>query len=144
MSPAELAAVAERGLDIQLHTHRHRFRCEDPDDIRQEITVNRDQLEGVAGTDLKHFCYPSGVYDLSHRALLTELGIETATTLDQGINFRGADPLALARLSDGQEVHQLDFEAEISGFVEILRRLRGRQPLPAGALRLGEMLGRAR
>jgi peptidoglycan/xylan/chitin deacetylase (PgdA/CDA1 family) len=144
MSTAELMATAERGVDIQLHTHRHRFRADDPDDIRNEISENRERLLGISKSDLDHFCYPSGVYDLRHKGLLKELGIKSATTMDYGINFEGADAFALARLSDGQEVSQLEFEAELSGFNELWRRVRGRHPSKAGSFRLGDALRRIR
>ncbi len=73
---------------------------------------------------LTHFCYPSGVYDKTTWPWLDRLGIKSATTVEQGLNFPKAPQLGLKRLLDGQEVQQIEFEAELCGFIEVTRRLR--------------------
>ncbi len=55
---------------------------------------------------------------------LDRLGVKSAATVEQGFNFSGAPPLALKRLSDGQETDDLEFEAELCGIIEVIRRLR--------------------
>jgi peptidoglycan/xylan/chitin deacetylase (PgdA/CDA1 family) len=126
MSAEELADAVGRGLDIQLHTHRHRTPLGDPDGLAREIADNRARLEPIAGHSLHHFCYPSGVYDRHIWPQLAALQIESATTIEQGLNFPGAEPLGLKRLLDGQEVELIEFEAELCGFVELTRLLRSR------------------
>jgi peptidoglycan/xylan/chitin deacetylase (PgdA/CDA1 family) len=124
MSLAEIAEAVRRGHDIQLHSHRHRTPLDDPDGLAREIADNRARLEPITGRRLHHFCYPSGVYDRRIWPQLEALEIESATTIEQGINFTGAPPLGLKRLLDGQEVQLIEFEAELCGFVELTRRLR--------------------
>ena len=124
MSMAEIVDAAQRGHDIQLHSHRHRTPLDDPDGLAREIVDNRARLEPIAGRRLRHFCYPSGVYDRSIWPQLAALEIDSATTIEQGINFAGAPPLGLKRLLDGQEVELIEFEAELCGFIELTRRLR--------------------
>lgn len=124
MSPAELADAAERGFDIQLHTHRHRTPLDDPEALAREIADNRARLEPIAKRRLHHFCYPSGVYERKIWPQLEALEIESATTIEQGINFTGAPVLGLKRLLDGQDVELIEFEAELCGFIELTRRLR--------------------
>lgn len=124
MSLEELADTAERGHDIQLHTHRHRIPFDDRKGLARELADNRALLEPIAKRRLRHFCYPSGLYETSVWPHLAEQEIESATTIEQGINFAGAPPLGLKRLLDGQEVALIELEAELSGFVELTRRLR--------------------
>ena len=124
MSPEEIRDAAARGHDIQLHTHRHRFPIGDRNAVAREITDNRRALEALVQKPLTHFCYPSGVYDRTTWPWLDRLGVESATTVEQGFNFSGAPPMALKRLSDGQEMDLLEFEAELCGFIEVTRRLR--------------------
>jgi len=124
MSLAEISEAARCGLDIQLHSHRHRTPLDDPEALAREIADNRARLEPIIGHRLHHFCYPSGIYDRRVWPQLTALDIESATTIEQGINFAGAPSLGLKRLLDGQEVELIEFEAELCGFLELTRLLR--------------------
>lgn len=124
MSLPEITEAVRRGHDIQLHSHRHRAPLNDPDGLAREISDNRALLEPIAKRRLHHFCYPSGVYDKSIWPQLEALEIDSATTIEQGLNFAGAPVLGLKRLLDGQEVTLIEFEAELCGFVELTRRLR--------------------
>ncbi len=125
MSFAEIADAVRRGHDIQLHSHRHRAPLDDPAGLAQEISENRALLEAITQKPLQHFCYPSGIYEKALWPQLEALGIASATTIEQGLNFAGAPPLGLKRLLDGQEVQLSEFEAELCGFVELARRLQG-------------------
>ena len=125
MSFAEIADAVRRGHDIQLHSHRHRIPLDDPAGLAQEISENRALLEAITQKPLQHFCYPTGIYEKALWPQLEALGIASATTIEQGLNFAGAPPLGLKRLLDGQEVQLIEFEAELCGLVELGRRLQG-------------------
>lgn len=119
----EIAALAAEGIDIQLHTHRHRF----PDDETAalgEIADNRAALEPVVGHRLEHFCYPRGQWSTRQWAWLRAAGIASATTCEPGLNGPGTPRLALRRFVDGGDVSQIEFEAEMTGFAEFLRAAR--------------------
>jgi len=118
MRPEEIAALAADGIDFQLHTHRHRLPL-DRDATEREIRDNRAVLAPVARRDLAHFCYPSGEYDARHPPAL---GIASATTTRPGFNYRDAAPLELSRFLDSEDVSDLEFEAEMCGFFELIRR----------------------
>ena len=124
MARSEIEDAVRRGHDIQLHSHRHSIPLDDFDGLAREIADNRARLEPIAKRRLRHFCYPSGIYERTVWPHLEALEIDSATTIEQGINFAGAPPLALKRLLDGQEVELIEFEAELCGFVELTRRLR--------------------
>jgi hypothetical protein len=50
------------------------------------------------------------------------LNIVSATTTRRGLNFASTPSLGLLRLLDGEELTQLEFEAELSGFADLARR----------------------
>ncbi|MGZ6163204.1 MAG: ATP-grasp domain-containing protein [Myxococcaceae bacterium] len=135
-STEELRLAAREGLDVQLHTHRHRFPAA-RDLALRELRDNRAVLEPAAGRALRHFCYPSGYHRRAHLPWLEEAQVESATTCDPGMNRRGDSLLTLRRFLDSSETSQLEFEAELSGFSELLRkgralvqRLRGQDARP--------------
>jgi peptidoglycan/xylan/chitin deacetylase (PgdA/CDA1 family) len=127
MTPAELGAAAADGLDIQLHTHHHTLGDFSAATVAAELGANRAALAhllGRAPDEFAHFCYPSGVHDPQVGPILARLGIASATTTDAGIAYPGADRYFLPRLLDGENLSQLEFEAELAGIGEFLRLCR--------------------
>ena len=59
MNADEVRNVAQAGIDIQLHTHRHRL-PENEELFRHEIQENRASVRELAGNEPVHFCYPGG------------------------------------------------------------------------------------
>ena len=49
-----------------------------------EIETNRRKIEAVTGKYARHFCYPSGNYDMRFLPWLADLGVRSATTCDPG------------------------------------------------------------
>lgn len=125
MTEAEVTSLAHQGFDIQLHTHRHRL-PEDPLQARRELEENRAVLERLSERPLQHLCYPSGVWSRNSWPLLSELAVKTATTCDPGLNYSDTAPLGLRRFLDFQTTPQIVFEAEVSGFAELMRIAAGR------------------
>jgi peptidoglycan/xylan/chitin deacetylase (PgdA/CDA1 family) len=123
MSSVEIHDLATAGLDIQLHTHRHRL-PEAQNLVEQEIKQNREFLEPLTGKRLQHLCYPSGVWSKQHWAWLDRFGIISATTCDPGLNYLRTPLLGLRRFLDGENIAPIEFEAELSGFSDLLRSLR--------------------
>ncbi len=114
MSSEEVAAVAAAGIDIQLHTHRHRTPS-DRDLFLREIRDNARVIEEMTGRAPRHFCYPSGVTSAAFLPWLKESGVESATTCVHGLATPQSDPLLLPRYLDGCGVTELDFESWLSG-----------------------------
>jgi len=121
MTAADIRLLANQGMDIQLHTHRHDFPLGSATDAKAEIAMNRAVLEPLVGHPLRHFCYPSGVWSEAQGPWLEELGVESATTCEAGLNHRETPRYALNRFLDGENIEQIEFEAEVSGFLELLR-----------------------
>jgi peptidoglycan/xylan/chitin deacetylase (PgdA/CDA1 family) len=127
MTPEDLAAAAEDGLDIQLHSHGHTLGDFGAPIVEAEITRNRAELAAVLDADparLRHFCYPSGAHERSVGPILARLGIASATTTEAGLAYPGMDRFFLPRLLDGENLSPLEFEAELAGIGDLLRRLR--------------------
>jgi peptidoglycan/xylan/chitin deacetylase (PgdA/CDA1 family) len=127
MSSAEIRDADQRGLDIQLHTHRHRSVSQNVDHLEVEIADNRAALAAACnrgGTSFDQFCYPSGDYNASAEAILKAAGIRSATLVEEGVNFAGTNVYQLRRFLDGRSVSQAAFEAYLSGALEVYRLAR--------------------
>ena len=123
MNDDEARAIQTKRVDLQLHTHRHRFPTEDKAAARAEIVENRDYLKGLTSGELVHLCYPSGEYDVDQFSLLEELGIESATTTQNGFNTEKTHRFEMTRFLDSEYITPIEFEAEMSGFFELIRRV---------------------
>jgi peptidoglycan/xylan/chitin deacetylase (PgdA/CDA1 family) len=120
MTPNEIEAIARSGVDVQLHTHRHRFPL-DTNIAKQEIEENRAVLEPIVGKKMRHFCYPSGVWNKTHWKALKEAGCYSATTCESRMNSAKTPLLAFGRFLDAEDIPQIEFEAEVYGFKDLLR-----------------------
>jgi peptidoglycan/xylan/chitin deacetylase (PgdA/CDA1 family) len=137
MSPGEFAEARARGLDVQLHTHRHIDVAAKVSALPRELAENRAALAEVADPqDLVHFCYPSGSFHPRAPALLAASAIRSATLTEEGLNAPGIDPLTLRRFLDGRRIGDATFDAYLSGVLHLLaplRALRGRGAAAPGA-----------
>jgi peptidoglycan/xylan/chitin deacetylase (PgdA/CDA1 family) len=124
MDEQQLRDLAAAGVDIQLHSHRHQWPLYDKEMVESEIVENRRFLQRAVSYPLEHFCYPSGVYGLHQAEWLAELGVKSATTIEPGLNYRHTSRFALRRLVDGGPVSEIEFAAEMTGFMEVVRLLR--------------------
>lgn len=123
MNGQEIINAHRDGMDIQLHTHRHRF----PHDLplaEKEIIENREYLSSLVDKPYHHFCYPSGEYHKKQFPLLEKCNIASATTCDFGINHRTDHPFALKRVLDGHSLSNIQIEAELLGMGELFRTLK--------------------
>jgi len=129
VTPAEARELSERGVDVQLHTHRHRTPL-DHDLFRREIEDNRRCINEITGKEPAHFCYPSGVYAPRFLPWLDEAGIKSATTCEVGFASRASNPLLLPRFLDNNTMAPIEFEAWLTGMSLALPR----RPSPARRL----------
>ena len=121
-SSAEGHELAKMGVDLQLHTHRHRCPLESGA-LHDEIERNRKILAPLVTADLVHFCYPNGRWDQSNFKGLQANHILTATTCEAGLNSPQTHPLALSRFLDREDLSNLEIESELTGFGDFLRLL---------------------
>jgi len=126
MNDEEIHQASMAGVDIQLHTYRHRFPAGDLSELYKEINNNRKHLEPLVNKRLVHLCYPSGEYSLNTLEELIRLDIKSAVTCEPGLASSKTNLLAIPRFLDGENISQIEFEAELSGLLEILRNIRSK------------------
>jgi len=119
LNPDEVKQLAADGVDVQLHTHRHRAPL-DRELFMREIDDNRKSIEAMTGKSPTHFCYPSGNYHFLLEQWLREAGIESATTCEAGLASAQSDPLLLPRLLDGSGRSSVEFAGWLSGISAML------------------------
>jgi peptidoglycan/xylan/chitin deacetylase (PgdA/CDA1 family) len=125
MTAAEVATVAAAGIDIQLHTHRHRTPA-DRALFAREIDDNQRHIEAIVGTRAQHFCYPRGVYRQEFLPWLREHGVVSATTCESGLASVESEPLLLPRIIDTSNLEPLELEGWLTGTSALLRRQTGK------------------
>jgi len=116
MSPEEVSMVAKKGIDVQLHTHRHRTPL-DRELFVREIRDNSRRIEEFTGRTPRHFCYPSGVTAPDFLPWLRDCGVRSATTCEPGLISQRSERLMLPRYLDGGGMERIDFEGWLSGIL---------------------------
>jgi peptidoglycan/xylan/chitin deacetylase (PgdA/CDA1 family) len=119
MNERELQEISRNGVDVQLHTHRHRT-PENEALFRKEIQENRSTIHRATATAPVHFCYPSGVYRPAFLPWLRKENVVSATTCDAGLAARQSENLLLPRFIDHQNRRQIEFESWITGVGDLL------------------------
>lgn len=129
MTPDELRAAAASGCAIELHGHVHAYPVGDPERFRADLARCDAVIRGLGLPAPRHYCYPSGAFDAGAAPVLAERAVASATTCQPGLVQDTAAPgcYYLPRFLDGDSIHPLEFQAELSGFSEFLRRVLKRQ-----------------
>jgi peptidoglycan/xylan/chitin deacetylase (PgdA/CDA1 family) len=119
MNAKELAEVAANGIDVQLHTHRHRS-PNDENSFCREITDNRERIRALTGHVANHFCYPSGIYRKEFAEWLKKENVISATTCDAALATRQDNPYFMPRIVDTTGRSRLEFESWLCGVGHLL------------------------
>jgi peptidoglycan/xylan/chitin deacetylase (PgdA/CDA1 family) len=125
MTLDQIREMHDAGVDIQLHTHRHQFPFKE-ERARREIIDNRTALADVVARPMVHLAYPDGLYSEAAFEWLKTVGVQSAVTGEAGPNLPETPRFALRRFVDGEDISQLEFEAELSGVADVLRSLRAK------------------
>lgn len=121
ISPEEAATMHRQGLDLQLHTHRHRV----PHDAGRPANEIRDNLrviESVGARRPVHFCYPSGSYVPELEVWLRENGVVSAATCEPGLVQHRTNQYFLPRIVDQEKYGTVEFKGWLSGVSTWLTR----------------------
>ncbi len=116
LDPEEVRVVAKSGVDIQLHTHRHRTVLDHSLFIK-EIVDNRNRITELTGKVPVHFCYPSGVYHRECFSWLRECNVKSATTCDKGMALPDSNVMQLPRVLDDSYMDSVRFAGAIAGVI---------------------------
>ncbi|GGD68975.1 polysaccharide deacetylase family protein [Lacimicrobium alkaliphilum] len=126
LSPEQVTELHKQGLAIELHTHKHRFSEVGLEEARQELERNRQAIVDMTGKQPSHFCYPRGEFREEQLKVLSDMGIQSATTTDSELCPAEHHVYKLPRIMDNDNISELEFEAEISGFMTLLRKIGSR------------------
>lgn len=129
MTPSEARELARRGVDLQLHTHRHRGALEEAVFAR-EVEDNRERLRRLRASEATHFCYPGGVTRREFLPWLRRWNVASATTCVPGVASRRHDRLLLPRDTDTAGHTDAEFRGWLTGVAALLPRRR--QPEATG------------
>jgi peptidoglycan/xylan/chitin deacetylase (PgdA/CDA1 family) len=111
---SEIRELTAAGIDVQLHTHRHRV-PRDRNLFVREIEDNRRYLQPLGCATPAHFCYPSGVYTSDFLPWLQQSHVVSAATCDLGLAAAGSNPLLLPRFVDHETLSPVEFESWLTG-----------------------------
>jgi peptidoglycan/xylan/chitin deacetylase (PgdA/CDA1 family) len=136
MTADELRAACAAGCSIELHGHLHEYVPGQAARNRANIEQCRAVIEAAGLPHPTHYCYPSGAFDAGAAAVMRAAGVATATTCVPGlVKLKDADTrYFLPRFLDGGDVSMIEFEAEMSGVLQLLRALTRRPGYEAHAL----------
>lgn len=128
MTREELQAASANGCAIELHGHLHEYVPGEPERNRANIEKCREKIVEAGLPRPTHYCYPSGAFDAQAPQVMRAAGVSTATTCLPGLVRLNDDDTRylLPRFLDGGDVSMIEFEAEMSGVLELLRKLTGR------------------
>ena len=119
MTPEESRQLASEGVDIQLHTHRHRV-WKRKEKFFRELDDNRQRIQAISPVTPRHFCYTGGFYLFEFFGYLEEYGIVSATTCEDGLCDESSRRMQLPRLVDTSTLTDLEFEGWLSGVSALL------------------------
>lgn len=127
MNREQLLALAAQGCTVELHGHVHHYPAGDPQAFRRDLQACRDAIVAQGLSAPRHYCYPSGNFDAAASVVLHEQGVVSATTCLPGLigTVTPSQAHYLPRFLDGESITMLEFQAEMSGFSDCLRALRG-------------------
>lgn len=127
ITPQEARSMLAEGLDLQLHTHRHRSPT-DAEQFAAELSENSRLLGEAGARSPAHFCYPSGSFRPEFAHWLRASRIESATTCQYGLADRRSDAYFLPRLMDHGATSEVEFRSGLSGIAMLLSRRRPISP----------------
>ncbi|MBA2620622.1 MAG: polysaccharide deacetylase family protein [Acidobacteria bacterium] len=119
MNAEEVAEIAAAGVDVQLHTHRHRVPL-DEQLFRREIQDNRRAITNVAVNRATHFCYPSGKHDKRFFPWMQAEDLASATTCETALSTSETNRFLLPRLVDTCSLSEVEFEGWLTGISHFL------------------------
>lgn len=136
MTVDELRAAAAGGCSIELHGHLHEYVPGQVARNRTNIEQCREVIEAAGLPQPSHYCYPSGAFDAGAPAVMRAAGVSTATTCMPGlVRLRDGDTrFFLPRFLDGGDVSMIEFQAEMSGVLQLVRTLTRRADITAHTL----------
>lgn len=123
MNLSELRFLAAQHCEIALHGHSHIYPTGNFLALKKDIEINREIIRNFGLPYIEHYCYPSGVHDPLSGEWLVECEVVSASVCQPGLfNAKSSQSrYYLPRFLDGGSVENIEFEAEMSGFSDLIR-----------------------
>ena len=103
------------GMEVGSHTRAHTDLAQiSENDAFDQIAGSKQELEDLLGCEVRHFCYPFGRFDASHRKIVEQAGYTTATTTRRGRVQMGDDLFTLRRVLIAQATNLLQFSLKVA------------------------------
>jgi peptidoglycan/xylan/chitin deacetylase (PgdA/CDA1 family) len=114
--------LRDAGIDIGLHTRGHAdLTGLIASEARDEIKFSKRKLKDTVGCDVRHFCYPYGLFTPLHNAQTREPGFVTATTTRRERINSGDDFYSLVSVLIARSTNPVQFLMNIISKYENLR-----------------------
>lgn len=125
MNENELKEQSDLGCVFQLHGDVHHYPIGDPLALEHDIRACQTVLQRFGMVGPWHYCYPSGSFDHNAQSVLPRNNVHSATTCIPGLIdlSKRQSMMYLPRFLDGENVSQIEFEAEMSGVMSVFRGL---------------------
>ena len=106
MTTSDWRIWLDSGMDVGSHTRTHADLTKlATDAAADQIRGAKLELEDALHCEVRHFCYPYGRFDATHRDMVQEAGYVTATTTRRGRFHTGDDAFALRRILVARATH---------------------------------------
>jgi peptidoglycan/xylan/chitin deacetylase (PgdA/CDA1 family) len=103
------------GMEVGSHTRTHADLSQiSENDAYDQIAGSKRELEDLLGCEVRHFCYPFGRFDASHRKIAKQAGYTTATTTRRGRAQMDDDLFTLRRVLIAQATNLLQFSLKVA------------------------------
>ena len=114
MTLQDWRAWRDAGMDVGSHTRTHAALTKiSAQQAHEQISASKQELEQALGCEVRHFCYPYGLFGPEHRDMVQEAGYATATTTQRGRVHAGDDPYTLRRIMVARATHLGLFAAKV-------------------------------
>lgn len=121
MTIDQMKELDQGNIKMGLHTHNH-FDLVTPQIADSEIVANQEVFEKDLGRKSHHFCYPRGIWSPNLWPVLEKHQLKSATTSESGVYNSRSSKFEIKRILDSENVSDIEFEAEITGFAFLLRK----------------------
>jgi peptidoglycan/xylan/chitin deacetylase (PgdA/CDA1 family) len=115
MSADDWQVWLNKGMEIGSHTRTHADLAQlSAEAADNEIATSKRELEDNLGCEVRHFCYPYGRFDATHRQMVQKAGYASATTTRRGRAQPGDDLYTLRRVLVAQASTLVQFAWKIA------------------------------
>ncbi|NOX87875.1 MAG: polysaccharide deacetylase family protein [Calditrichaeota bacterium] len=119
MTWQEVISLAENGMAVGSHTHRHTLLSMIRDqEVRYELKHSKEEIESHTCKECSFFAYPNGQlsdFKTSHFRILSDLKYKAAVTQVSGTNYNDANLFLLKRINISNLMTLAVFKAYVSG-----------------------------